>query len=196
MIAYAIDRGDRLQPGVRRLGLPRATSSLIAVVGHGASYLHPPAARARRSSPSRSCSSCSPGSWRGSTTRTRSPACSRSPTRGRPCAPTSGSSATTSSRRRRRWSTSAAGRSSPGRRWRRRCGSPTRSPSGPRRAARRSFPGAVLFVFVAALGVDETADRHAASPSIGAGFCALALLRQRLERRPRTVLGTAAAPAR
>ncbi len=50
-------------------------------------------------------------------------------------------------------------------------------------------PGAVLFVFIAALGVDE----HRVPVSlavIGAGFCALALLRVRLERRPRTVLGT------
>ena len=49
-------------------------------------------------------------------------------------------------------------------------------------------PGAVLFVFVAALGVDER--RIVTSLAVvGAGFCALALLRQRLERRPRTVLG-------
>ena len=49
-------------------------------------------------------------------------------------------------------------------------------------------PGAVLFVFVAALGVDER--RMVISLAvIGAGFCALALLRLRLERRPRTVLG-------
>ena len=49
-------------------------------------------------------------------------------------------------------------------------------------------PGAVLFVFIAALGVDE--NRAACSLAvIGAGFCALALLRLRLERRPRTVLG-------
>src|SRR5262245_47787727 len=49
-------------------------------------------------------------------------------------------------------------------------------------------PGAVLFVFVAALGVDER--RIVTSlVVVGAGFCALALLRQRLERRPRTVLG-------
>lgn len=49
-------------------------------------------------------------------------------------------------------------------------------------------PGAVLFVFVAALGVDE--NRTLVSLAvIGTGFCALALLRQRLERRPRTVLG-------
>lgn len=49
-------------------------------------------------------------------------------------------------------------------------------------------PGAVLFVFVAALGVDER--RVASSLAvIAAGFVALALLRLRLERRPRTVLG-------
>ena len=49
-------------------------------------------------------------------------------------------------------------------------------------------PGAVLFVFIAALGIDE--NRAACSLAvIGAGFCALALLRLRLERRPRTVLG-------
>ncbi|MET0910556.1 MAG: DUF3488 and transglutaminase-like domain-containing protein, partial [Ilumatobacteraceae bacterium] len=49
-------------------------------------------------------------------------------------------------------------------------------------------PGAVLFVFIAALGVDE--HRIVTSLAVvGAGFCALALLRQRLERRPRTVLG-------
>lgn len=54
-------------------------------------------------------------------------------------------------------------------------------------------PGAVLFVFIAALGVDE--HRIATSLAvIGAGFCALALLRARLERRPRTVLGTARHP--
>jgi len=49
-------------------------------------------------------------------------------------------------------------------------------------------PGAVLFVFIAALGVDE--HRVVGSLAVvGAGFCALALLRQRLERRPRTSLG-------
>ena len=49
-------------------------------------------------------------------------------------------------------------------------------------------PGAVLFVFVAALGVDDR--RMIISLAVvGAGFCALALLRLRLERRPRTVLG-------
>jgi transglutaminase-like putative cysteine protease len=54
-------------------------------------------------------------------------------------------------------------------------------------------PGAVLFVFVAALGVDE--HRLVSSLAvIGTGFCALALLRQRLERRPRTVLGKARHP--
>jgi transglutaminase-like putative cysteine protease len=54
-------------------------------------------------------------------------------------------------------------------------------------------PGAVLFVFVAALGVDER--RMVTSLAvIGAGYCALALLRQRLERRPRTVLGRSLHP--
>ena len=54
-------------------------------------------------------------------------------------------------------------------------------------------PGAVLFVFIAALGVDE--HRVACSLAvIGAGFVALALLRLRLERRPRTVLGRARHP--
>ena len=54
-------------------------------------------------------------------------------------------------------------------------------------------PGAVLFVFVAALGVDER--RMVTSLAvIGAGYCALALLRQRLERRPRTVLGRSVHP--
>jgi transglutaminase-like putative cysteine protease len=54
-------------------------------------------------------------------------------------------------------------------------------------------PGAVLFVFVAALGVDER--RMVTSLAvIGAGYCALALLRQRLERRPRTVLGRSIHP--
>ena len=54
-------------------------------------------------------------------------------------------------------------------------------------------PGAVLFVFVAALGVDER--RIVSSLAVvGAGFCALALLRQRLERRPRTVLGRSLHP--
>lgn len=49
-------------------------------------------------------------------------------------------------------------------------------------------PGIVLFVFIAALGIDE--NRTACSLAvIGAGFVALALLRVRLERRPRTVLG-------
>jgi transglutaminase-like putative cysteine protease len=54
-------------------------------------------------------------------------------------------------------------------------------------------PGAVLFVFVAALGVD---DRRIVTSLavVGAGFCALALLRQRLERRPRTVLGRSLHP--
>ena len=45
-------------------------------------------------------------------------------------------------------------------------------------------PGAVLFVFVAALGVDER-RMVTTLAVVGAGFCALALLRQRLERRPR-----------
>lgn len=54
-------------------------------------------------------------------------------------------------------------------------------------------PGAVLFVFISALGVDE--NRAACSLAvIGAGFAALALLRVRLERRPRTVLGRARHP--
>jgi transglutaminase-like putative cysteine protease len=54
-------------------------------------------------------------------------------------------------------------------------------------------PGAVVFVFIAALGVDE--NRAACSLAvIGAGYCALALLRQRLERRPRTTLGRAPHP--
>lgn len=49
-------------------------------------------------------------------------------------------------------------------------------------------PGAVLFVFIAALGVDER--RVLCSLAVvGAGFTALALLRLRAERRPRTVLG-------
>jgi transglutaminase-like putative cysteine protease len=54
-------------------------------------------------------------------------------------------------------------------------------------------PGAVLFVFVAALGVDERRIVNSLAV-IGAGFCALALLRQRLERRPRTVLGRSLHP--
>jgi len=54
-------------------------------------------------------------------------------------------------------------------------------------------PGAVLFVFIAALGIDE--NRALCSLAVvGAGFCALALLRLRLERRPRTVLGRARHP--
>lgn len=49
-------------------------------------------------------------------------------------------------------------------------------------------PGAVLFVFIAALGVDER--RTVCSLAVvGAGFVTLALLRLRTERRPRTVLG-------
>lgn len=54
-------------------------------------------------------------------------------------------------------------------------------------------PGAVLFVFIAALGVDENRTECSLAV-IGAGFVALALLRLRLERRPRTVLGRARHP--
>jgi transglutaminase-like putative cysteine protease len=54
-------------------------------------------------------------------------------------------------------------------------------------------PGAVLFVFIAALGVDEN-RAECSLAVIGAGFVALALLRLRLERRPRTVLGRARHP--
>ena len=54
-------------------------------------------------------------------------------------------------------------------------------------------PGAVLFVFVAALG----ADRHRVALTlalIGAGFLAAALLRMRFAQTPRTVLGRARSP--
>ena len=54
-------------------------------------------------------------------------------------------------------------------------------------------PGAVLFVFIAALGVDEN-RAECSLAVVGAGFLALALLRLRLERRPRTVLGRARHP--
>lgn len=49
-------------------------------------------------------------------------------------------------------------------------------------------PGAVLFVFIAALGVDERRV-FCSLLVVGTGFAALALLRLRAERRPRTVLG-------
>ncbi len=54
-------------------------------------------------------------------------------------------------------------------------------------------PGAVLFVFVAALG----ADRHRVALAlalVGAGFLAAALLRMRFAQTPRTVLGRARSP--
>lgn len=54
-------------------------------------------------------------------------------------------------------------------------------------------PGAVLFVFVAALGI----DRHRVALTLGlvaAGFLATALLRARFARAPRTVLGPSRHP--
>lgn len=54
-------------------------------------------------------------------------------------------------------------------------------------------PGAVVFVFIAALGVEENRVLFSLAV-IGTGFYALALIRQRAERRPRTWLGSPGNP--
>ena len=185
-----VRRRRRLQPGVRRLGLPRATSCSIAVVGHGTSYLAAPAARAGRSSPSRWCSSCSRGlvAWiyYPDDVRRRLPARRR---RGTPCAPTSASSATSSRR------------PSPPVRVRRRLGVPRRGDDGGRRVARRHVrlprPGTRRGARARRRAVRvrrrarrrRAPRRRAACSSSAPASVALAAAAPAARRRPRTVLG-------
>ena len=72
---------------------------------------------------------------------------------------TCASSARSSPRRSRRWPTNPAGPRSASSAWARWCGWPTPSRSRPEGRGEALVPGAVLFVFVAALGTDRLRDR-------------------------------------
>ena len=143
-------------PGCSPTGSSSPTSLVVVVVGHGASLAAAPAPRPGRRRRRWSPASCSRG---------RSPGClprhvrRRVPDRARRgtsrAADLGARARPVPGRRRARRATSAAGRC-----WRRsarlRRATPTRSRSAPAARGEALVPGAVLFVFVAALG----ADRH------------------------------------